>query len=270
MHLGLFCIRHWLVVYSHPSAFRFRVLMPLGLCYSRHELLVYTHPSAFGVRLLMHVWRLRAAQILTPQCVRIAIAPYCSGMCGRYMPLGEKPLGQDCGSHAPRTLQDCGFSCPWSSSKDNVPRASKQTSHFRAAPKMLGVVLYQSRASGVHPPQCIRICNELLAHTHPSAFGLRFPMHVKQLHAAGTRTHAHRNPTAFALRLLLHAWRLHAARTQASGLQLLHSLPPDLQDYDFHALRTPQDCGSSSQSLRHFSTTCLAFQVPQGSCSTDH
>ena len=152
MHLGLFCIRHWLVVYSHPSAFRFRVLMHLGLCYSRHELLAYTHPSAFGVRLLMHVWRLRAARILTPQCVRIASAPYCSCMCGSYMPLGEKPLGQDCGSHAPRTLQDCGFSCPWSSSKDNVPRASKQTSHFRAAPEMLGVVLYQSRASGVHPP----------------------------------------------------------------------------------------------------------------------
>ena len=136
--------------------------MHLGLCYSRHELLAYTHPSAFGVRLLMHVWRLRAARILTPQCVRIASAPYCSCMCGSYMPLGEKPLGQDCGSHAPRTLQDCGFSCPWSSSKDNVPRASKQTSHFRAAPEMLGVVLYQSRASGVHPPQCIRICHHIL------------------------------------------------------------------------------------------------------------
>ena len=127
----------------------------------------YSHRSAFRLR-LFHI---------APACVEATCRSERSLWVRIAVPM------------PPRTLQDCGFLCPWSSSKDNVPRASKQTSHFRAAPKMLGVVLYQSRASGVHPPQCIRICHELLAYTHPSAFGLRFPMHVTRLHAAGTRTH---------------------------------------------------------------------------------
>ena len=77
MHLGVFSIRHWLLMYSHPGAFSFRVLMHLGFCYIRHELLVYTHPSAFSAfseRPLMHVpGILRIADPMATENLMIAV-----------------------------------------------------------------------------------------------------------------------------------------------------------------------------------------------------